>query len=75
MSALQRWTHWLAFADLTVDDHPSFSKFCVVAILVWAIATNSLTLGIVITILAASFGRSVFLAFLKRNGPADGPGV
>lgn len=62
-----RWTQVLRFLDLTSEGHPSFSKFVCLAVLVASIAQRNLTLGIVIALLAASFGRSVFLAFLKRS--------
>jgi hypothetical protein len=63
----QRWVQFLCYFDLTTGDKPSFSKFVCVAILVAAIAQSTLTLGVIIALLAASFGRSVFLAFLNRT--------
>lgn len=62
-----RWVQLLCYFDLTTAEKPSFSKFVCLAILLHGIATNNLTLGIIIAILAASFGRSVFLAFLHRS--------
>ena len=69
----QQWTNLLSYADLTTSGRPSFSKLCVVAILTWAIATNSLTLGLAITVLAASYGRSMFLAFLQKRQSPEPP--
>lgn len=63
----RRWAAVLRFLDLTSNGHPSFSKFVCVAILVATIVQGRLTLGVVIALLAASFGRSVFLAFLRRG--------
>ena len=57
----------LCYFDLTTGEQPSFSKFVCLTILVATIVQNRLTLGIVIALLAASFGRSMFLAFLARS--------
>ena len=62
-----RWVQLLCFLDLTTGEKPSFSKFVCLAILVATIAQRNLTLGVIIALLAASFGRSVFLAFLNRS--------
>lgn len=63
----ERWVRVLRYVDLVSDGHPSFSKFTCLAILVAVVAQRQLTLGIVIALLAASFGRSVFIAFLRRS--------
>lgn len=62
-----RWIRWLGYLDLTSDGSPSFSKLVCLAILVTCIVRDCLTLGVVIALLAASFGRSVFLSFLSRS--------
>ena len=67
-----RWVCILSFADLTTGGSPSFSKFVCLTILGAAIAQKSLTLGVIIALLAASFGRSVFLAFINMVRPRGG---
>jgi hypothetical protein len=62
----ERWARALCFLDLTTGNKPSFSKLVCLTILVATIWQGKLTLGIVIALLAASFGRSVFIAFLNR---------
>ena len=64
---LARWTTLLCYLDLTTGDKPSFSKLLCLALFVVLSVQNKLTLGIVIALLAASFGRSVFLAFLNKS--------
>lgn len=66
-SLFQWWTNALCYADLTTDNRPSFSKLVLLAILVTCIIRNCLSLGIVIALLSASFGKSTFVAFLKRS--------
>jgi hypothetical protein len=61
------WVKLLCFFDLTTGEKPSFSKLMCVALFVALTAMGELSLGVVIALLAASFGRSVFLAFLNRS--------
>lgn len=63
---LQRWVSILCYLDLTTGEKPSFSKLCCAAILVASIAQRNLSLGVVIALLSASFGRSMWTAFLVR---------
>jgi len=67
MTAYQRWGAALRYLDLASQGHPSFSKFVCLTILVASIWQDNLTLGVVVALVAASFGRSVFIAFLNRS--------
>ncbi|MCC7196364.1 MAG: hypothetical protein IT356_12495 [Gemmatimonadaceae bacterium] len=66
MTLYQRWVALLCYVDMTTGEKPSFSKIVCAVILLAAVAQRSLTLGVIIALLAASFGRSVFVAFLHR---------
>jgi hypothetical protein len=63
----QRWVKTLCYLDLTTDGHASFSKLVLATILITCIIQQNLNLGIVIALLSASFGKSTFVAFLKRS--------
>jgi hypothetical protein len=51
----------------------SFSKLMAVAVLVAVWHRNAITTGIAVALLAASFGRSAYLAHLRANTPEQAP--
>ena len=60
---------WLLSQFDMVDGQgkPQYSKLVITAVLVAAIVQSRLTTAIAIAVIAAAFGRSVFIAFLCRT--------
>lgn len=62
-----KWVSALRYVDLVNGSHPSFSKIVCAIILIASVAQRNLTLGVVIALLAASFGRSAFLSAINKG--------
>ena len=73
MTLYTRWVGALRYLDLTTDGRPTFSKIVCAVCLVYFIASHELTLWITVALLAASFGRSVFVAFLRSRAGNESP--
>lgn len=68
---MKRWVKFLALFDLTSQGSPSFSKLMCLLLAVGCIVRGTLSTGIVVALLAASFGRSAWLAFLYHKRKPD----
>lgn len=69
------WRWWLRWLDLTgADGGPSFAKLVTVAVLVVAVWTETFGVTIAVAVLAASFGRSTFVALLRARATRPNEG-
>lgn len=64
---MRYWLGFLAALDLSDHGKPQYSKLVVTVILVAAIWQGTLTTSLSIAVIAAAYGKSVFLAFIQRT--------